>query len=139
MSSFYLSIVAIQPPFDTGTDELERTVISHNYRCKAISPINLEMNIVNLIDSLDLATKGEDLFYGVSTDVTQNASGGSSVVLVIATGGFNSNIPHRGSKLINPTFQVLVYDNDHDAAMAKANAIYTALDGTFNNITISDI
>lgn len=137
-TSFYLSIVAIQPPFDTGMDELGRSVISHNYRCKARAPIRLESNIANLIDSLDLATKGEDLFYGVSTDISQNVNGGSHVVLVIATGGLSSDIPHRGDKIVNPTFQVLVYDSDHDVAMTKANAIYLAIDGTYNVSILDD-
>lgn len=117
-------------PFDTGLDEYRRTVFSTNYRCLANSPIDLENDIVDYIDNSGIAEKSIDLFYGSARTLSQNPE-----VLVISTGGFESKNTHTGGKLLRPTFQVLVYDTDHDGAAIRSYSIYNLLNG-LTNVTL---
>ena len=130
--SYFLSIIAIQPPFDTGKDEFHRAVYSCNYRCQVrdLGQLGEEIAeyIVNELADLPSFEYGVNLFTGSTRSLSEN-----SETLIIESGGFESIIPHSKTNIINrPTFQVLCFDINPDIASDKAWKIYRLLDGTFN-------
>lgn len=135
--SFYLSIIAIQPPIDLGVINL-RSVQSTNYRClvkgnntnNSTLP-NIANDIAQYLDSNLSLTLGVDLFLGSATDIPQD----KPVALIINTGGFTNRQSHNDSKILRPTFQVLTYGGDYDESYNLAKNIYDLLDGKYN-ITI---
>jgi hypothetical protein len=135
--SFYLSIIAIQPPIDLGVINL-RSVHSTNYRAlvngngtNKVDLPDISLDMANYISTNTILNIGYDLFIGSAVDIPQN----KSVALIKLTGGYTNRQAHNDSKIFRPTFQILTFGGDYDDSYNLAKIIYNLLDGK-HNLTI---
>lgn len=131
----YLSIVPVHPPFDIGEDSYLRSAFSCNYRGRVIGPFNVESDVRSIIVNEISNTDSRLPFFedvGVYTGRARTLSEGAEI-LIIATGGFESQIPHNNQhKISTVTFQVLSFDLNHDYSYLRAMQIYHFMQGLFN-------
>ncbi len=129
--SFYLSIIAVQPPIDLGVIN-SRSVHSTNYRAlvngngtNKVELPDVSLDIVNYISTNTILNIGYDLFIGSSVDIPQD----KPVALIKLTGGYTNRQAHNNSKILRPTFQVLTFGGDYDESFNLATIVYNLIDG----------
>lgn len=134
MTTTYLSISALQPPFSIGNDTSNRAMLSFNVLSSHNGdPTTFLVNLASLISTAGLGTLGTNMWYGSKAQIPQTGAG--PFISLISTGGLSSQQTHNGSKITRPTAQIITRADSYVVAETRANAIYAALDGR-HNITI---
>lgn len=129
--SFFMEIVAVQPPIDIGVDANNRSMFSTNYRTAASQVSDkIELEIISYLQSVGACT----LRVGVVGDTLYGSkalipSGDGPFNLIKLTGGYAPRFAHSGEHEVNITFQVGVWAKSQDVASAKSWQIYNALNG----------
>jgi len=128
--SFYLSIVAAQPPFDIGVDAAKRQLFSCNFDAATAGDSPLLEDVVGLLAAASLGTPGADLFIGGAGLVLPTGAG--PYVQLLETGGLSTSLTHDGDRYPRRSFQLIARAASYPAAEARAVACWQALDGRFN-------
>lgn len=131
--SFYQEILAVQSPFDIGSDENKRKMFSVNFDVMATAPVtDFEREMGKLINDASLGTFGTDMFIGTEAILP---TGDGPFVLIINTGGEapestqNAAAGHTYELL---SFQIVTSARGYDAAKTRALAVWRTLDGVRN-------
>jgi len=127
----YLSIAAIQPPFDIGTDAASRQLFSCNFLVRSAGdPSFLLEDMVSILADAGLGIFGLTLFIG-GMGLTFPAGDGPFVNL-LRTGGAATSITHDALRYPIYTFQLITRGASYPETDARARACHLALDGQYN-------
>ena len=131
--SRYLEIVSLNRPYFTGTDDLNRAMLSCNYYATAAQPVDkFEEEIGRILFDAGLGVFNTNMFIGPPSTVKE---GVGPFITIIDTGGLSPLETHNGDKYERMSFQIIVRANDRKAARTRALAIWRALDGR-RNLTV---
>lgn len=132
---YFLQILAIQTPFDIGTDKNDRTQFSCNYDVLVYNS-NSDSLLSSFADLLSGVVSSSNLALGIRPVFplpTAGAAAGSEVdgpfVRIIPTAGYSTIQGRTGERGERPSFQVIVASIDSEVADSKAWEIYRLLDG----------
>lgn len=128
--SYYLSLTAIQPPFDIGLDKQNRPMFAFNvsgFVSTALS--DCTRDIAALIVAANLGTLGTDLFTGVLADVP---SGDGPITFIRNTGGSGQRLTQGSAVYENVSCQIAVRAALESDSYNRAAAIYRAISPKFN-------
>lgn len=129
--SFFMEIIAIQPPIDIGVDGSNRSMFSTNYRTAASQVTGtIELELIKYLQSINVCTLRVgltgDTLYGSKAVIP---SGDGPWILIKLTGGYVADFTHSDEIQSNITFQVAFWAKSQDVASAKSWQIYHALNG----------
>lgn len=131
--SFYREILAVQSPFDIGSDESKRKMSSVNFDVVANAPVtDFVREIGKLINDAGLGTFATDMFIGTEAILPK---GNGPFVTIINTGGESPESIHNsasGHAYENLSFQIVVRARTYDDAETRALAVWRVLDGVRN-------
>jgi hypothetical protein len=135
VASRYLSIRAVQHPFDIGPDNNSRPQVSCNYEVTGAAPIsNLAEEVMGLIVAAGLGIIGTTIFKGRAAIIPTTGDGPFTQIIV--TSGYEPFQTHNNDRYERPTFQVVVRAKTYTAAETRALAVYRLLDGQ-HNVTVA--
>jgi hypothetical protein len=129
--SYFMEIIAIQPPIDIGVDANNRSIFSTNYRTAASMVTGvIELELIKYLQSLNVCTLRVgltgDTLYGSKAIIP---SGDGPWILIKLTGGYGPDFTHSDEVQSNITFQVSLWAKSQDVASAKSWQIYQLLNG----------
>jgi len=136
--SVYREILAVQSPFDIGSDKNRRKMFSCNYEVVATAPVtDFLREMGKLINTAGLGTFATDMFLG--TEAILPETDGPFVTL-INTGGeapestHDSSLGHTYESL---SFQVVTTARSYNDSNTRALAIWRLLDGVRNTTVVA--
>lgn len=132
----YISLTAIQPPFDIGIDAANRQMFSQNFIARtAGDPAFLLEDMVSLLTLAGLGSFGISLFIGgqglTFPSNPDGTAGDGPYIQLIRTGGAGTGITHEGGRYPTLTFQVITRGISYLVTEAQANAAFLTLDGRY--------
>lgn len=128
--SKYLSLIAVQPPFDIGLDKQNRPSFAFNVSgFVSTSLSDCTRDIAALIVIAGLGTLGIDLFTGVLPNVPE---GDGPIVFIRNTGGSGQRLTQGSSVYENVSCQIAVRAALESDSYNRAADIYRAISPRFN-------
>lgn len=133
----YISILAIQPPFDIGIDAANHQLFSCNFLVKpAGEPDFLLEDMASLLIAAGLGIVGASLWIGgqgvqFPLKSVNGPPGDGPYTQLIPTGGAGTTIDHAGGRQPVYTFQLIVRGASYPATLAQIRACYLILDGRY--------
>jgi hypothetical protein len=128
--SYYEEILAVQPPFDIGPDNVKRPTFSVNFDCRVTGYTGkLEQEICSYIAVNNLGQLppvGTTLWYGRSAPIP---TGDGPIIHLFNTGGSSTDETHDDRDTFNLSFQIVVRALKYDDARQRVWAIWRLLDG----------
>lgn len=130
MSTFYLSVNAVQSPISVGSDIKRRNMWSVNFRVKSYTlPPTFEDDMLSVLSSAGYATLNVDSFIGPNTTIPD---GNGPYLLLRDTGGAAPDETHNGDVYADLSFQVTVYASSYTVGRTRANNIWKTLNGKYS-------
>lgn len=129
--SYFMEIIAIQPPIDIGTDETNRSMFSTNYRASvSLNSGVIERELISYLQGLGICTLRVglvgDTLYGSKAIIP---SGDGPWILIKLSGGYGPRFTHDDAVESNIMFQVAIWAKSQDIASAKSWHIHDELNG----------
>jgi hypothetical protein len=125
--TWYLSITALQEPYDASLDETGRQLFLFNVLCDKQRSETIIEEFVTILTAANIGTFGKDLFAGAQAVIPD---GDGPIISIKETGGRaplktqnTGAVPKYGM----PTVQIIVRAASYTLARSKANAAFSAL------------
>lgn len=124
-----IELTAQQPPFPYGLDANKRCLHACNFHGRVDSIAAGTKVALKLIEDAGLGTPNVSLFVG-PTGVVPDVD--TPVVTVTRTSGLKARETHNSDRYESLSFQVMVRARRYADAEDRINAIYLALDSTYD-------